>query len=75
MLGNRKNRDWSKSDHFAPVLWFDSLSFLVSRALKQGDYKYAFCPGILLAEAEEKTFIRPPSGDPDASEDEYWLLL
>jgi hypothetical protein len=35
--------------------------------------KNAFCQGIL--PAEETTIVRPPSGDPDASKDEYWLLL
>jgi hypothetical protein len=79
VLGNRESRDWSKSDHFAPILRFDSLRFLVSlstqhrRALKQGDCKNAFCQGIL--PANETTIVRPPSGDPDAFKDEYWLLL
>ena len=42
-LGNQEECDWSKSDHFAPILCFDSLRFLVSltvqhqRSLKQGD--------------------------------------
>ena len=43
------------------------------RALKLGDCKKTFCQGIL--PAEETTIVRPPSGDPDASKDEYWLLL
>ena len=79
VLGNRESRDWSKSDRFAPVLRFDSLRFLASlstqhcRPLKQGDCKNAFCQGIL--PPEETTIVRPPSGDPDASKDEYWLLL
>ncbi len=79
VLGNRESRDCSKSDCFAPVLWFDSLRFLVSLStqhrwpLTQGDCKNAFCQGILLP--EETTIVRPPSGDPDASKDEYWLLL
>ncbi len=30
VLGNHESCDWSKSDHFAPILWFDSLHFLVS---------------------------------------------
>jgi hypothetical protein len=78
VLGNRETRDWSKSDRFAPVLRFDSLRFLVSlavqhrRGLKQGDCKNAFCQGIL--PPEEVTIVRPPSGDPDAGKDEYWLL-
>jgi len=78
VLGNRETREWSKSDRFAPVLRFDSLRFLVSlavqhrRGLKQGDCKNAFCQGIL--PPEEVTIVRPPSGDPDAGKDEYWLL-
>jgi hypothetical protein len=78
VLGNRETRDWSRSDRFAPVLHFDSLRFLVSLAvqhrcgLKQGDCKNAFCQGIL--PPEEVTIVRPPSGDPDAAKDYYWLL-
>ncbi len=40
--GNHECREWSKSDHFTPVLWFDSLCYLVSLevqchcGLKQG---------------------------------------
>ncbi len=79
ILGNRESRDWSKSNCFAPTLWFDSLRFLVSlsaqhrQGLKQGDCKNAFCQGIL--PSEETIIVRPPSGDPAATEDEYWLLL
>jgi hypothetical protein len=78
VLGNRKCRDWSKSDRFAPVLWFDGLRFLVSlaaqrcRGLKQGNCKNAFCQGIL--PPDEITIVCPPSGDPDAHKDEYWLF-
>jgi hypothetical protein len=78
ILGNQKDRDWSKSDRFAPILRFDSLRFLVSltvqrrRGLKQGDCKNAFCQGII--PPEETTIARPSSGDPDAPKDEYWLL-
>ena len=68
-----------KCDHFAPVLRFDSLCFLVSLSvqhscgLKQGDCKNAFCRGIL--PPDKTTIVQPPSGDPDATSDEYWLLL
>ena len=78
VLGNRESREWSKSNRFAPVLRFDSLPFLVSlaaqqrRGLKQGDCKNAFCQGVL--PPEEITIVWPPSGDPDAAKDEYWLL-
>ena len=30
VLDNHESCDWSKSNHFTPVLWFDSLCFLVS---------------------------------------------
>ena len=78
VLGNRESREWSKCERFAPVLCFDSARFLVSlaaqkrRGLKQGDCKNAFCQGVL--PPEEITIVRPPSGDPDAAKDEYWLL-
>ena len=78
VLGNCESRDWSKSDWFAPDLRFDSLRFLVSLAvqhhcsLKQGDCKNSFYQGIL--PPEEVTIVRPPSGNPDAAKDEYWLL-
>jgi hypothetical protein len=35
VLGNHKDRVWSKSNKFAPVLWGDSLRFLVSMAAQQ----------------------------------------
>ena len=78
VLGNHEDRDWSKSDRFAPVLRSDSLRFLVSlaveqrRALKQGDCKNAFCQSEL--PPDETTIVKPPSGDPDAGPHEYWLL-
>jgi hypothetical protein len=70
VLGNRESRDWSKSDCFAPVLRVDAAQH--HRGLKQGDCKNVFCQGIL--PPEEITIVRPPSGDPDAAKDEYWLL-
>ncbi len=79
VLGNCEGRNWSKSEHFAPVLLFDSLRFLVSLSaqprcgLQQGDCKNAFCQGIL--PPEETTIVQPPFGNPDAGKDEYWLLL
>ena len=78
VLGNHKDCVWKKSDKFALVLRQDSLRFLTSmdvtsrRPLCQGDYKNAFCQGIL--PPNEITIVRPPSGDPEASPDEYWLL-
>ena len=47
VLGNHEEREWTKSERFAPVLRGDSLRFLVSmavdarRVLKQGDCKNA----------------------------------
>ena len=78
VLGNRENWEWSKSNRFAPVLRFDSLRYLFSLAvhqrwgLKQGGCKNAFCQGIL--PPEEITIVWPPSGDPDAAKDKFWLL-
>ena len=78
VLGNHEDRVWTKSDRFAPVLRVDSLRFILSLAaqqrqgLKQGDCKNAFCQGVL--SPEEITIVRPPSGDPDAAKDKYWLL-
>jgi hypothetical protein len=79
VLGNGETRNWSKSDRFASVLWFDSLRFLVSlstqhcRGLKKGDCKNAFCQGIL--PPDKTTIVGPPSGDPGATNNEYWFLV
>ena len=78
VLGNHEDRLWTKSDKYAPVLRPDSLRLLTSMAverrctLKQGDCKNAFCQGIL--PPEEITIVKPPIGDPDAIDGEYWLL-
>jgi hypothetical protein len=78
ILGNHKDRVWSTSDRFAPVLCQDSLCFLVSLAvekghpLRQGVCKNAFCQGTLLD--DEITILHPPSGDPEADPQECWLL-
>jgi hypothetical protein len=78
ILGNQQERNWSMSECFMPVLWFNSLRFLVSLAvqhrlgLKQGDCKNAFSHGDL--PPDEVTIVHPPSGDPDSPKDEYWLL-
>ena len=42
------------------------------RILQQGDCKNTFCNDTL--PDNEVTVIRPPIGDPDFQEDEYWLL-
>jgi hypothetical protein len=78
-LGNHEDRVWSKSNRFAPVLCTNFLWCLVSIAvdkhcpLCQGDCKNAFCQGIL--PPKEVTIVGPPSGDPEAEPNEYWLLL
>ncbi len=79
ILGNHEDHLWSKSDRFAPVLHQNSLCFITSltvekhRALRQGDCKNTYCQGILLP--EETMIICPPSGDPDADPNKFWLLL
>ncbi len=49
-FGNHKNRVWSKLDKFAPVLWGDSLGFLVSMAVQKR------CP---LCQGRLQEFILP----------------
>jgi len=79
VLGNHEDRVWSKSNCFDPVLRGDSLHLLVSlavekhRPLHQGDYRNAFCQGIL--PPDELTIVRPPFGDPEGDPQEFWLLL
>jgi hypothetical protein len=78
VLGNHEDRVWAKSNKYAPVLHQDSLQFLASmavlarRPLHQGDCKNSFCQGIL--PPDEVTIVHPPSGDPEAAPEEYWLL-
>jgi hypothetical protein len=78
VLGNHKDRIWSKSNRFAPVLCQDSLRFLISLAVQkrhplcQGNCKNAFCQGVLLP--DDITIVRPPQGAPDVKPNEYWLL-
>ena len=79
VLGYHEGRLWSKSNRFAPVLRQDSFRFLTSLAvqkcctLRQGDCKNTFCQGVL--PPDEITIICPPSGNPDADPNKYWLLL
>lgn len=78
VLGNHEDRVWAKHERAAPVLKYSSLRLMVSAAvqcrrhLKQADYKNAFCNPTL--PTDEITIIRPPLGDPDAKDGEYWLL-
>jgi hypothetical protein len=80
VLGNHEDRAWTKPEKDAPVLRHDSMRLMVSMAMecrcffKQGDCKNAFCQGIVLPE-DEIMIVKPPIGDPDAKEDEYWLLM
>jgi hypothetical protein len=77
-LGNHEDRVWSKSNRSALVLCQDTLRFLVSlavekcRPLHQGDCKNAFCQGIL--PIDKITIVPPPSGNPVANPQEFWLL-
>ncbi len=79
VLGNHKDRRWTKLEKFSLVLCGDSLCFLVSIAVQkrsffcQGNCKNGFCQGIL--PSEEVTIVRPSSSDPDTDPQEYWLLL
>ena len=78
VLGNLEGRFWEKSEKYAPVLQYSLLHLLTSvatencRALKQGDCKNAFCN--VRIPKDETTIIWPPSGDPDAKKDVFWLL-
>jgi hypothetical protein len=79
VLGNHKDHVWSKCNHFVSVLHSNSLWFLVlmvakkHHPLRQGNCKNAFCQGVL--PPEEVTIAQPPSGDPEAEPNEYWLVL
>jgi hypothetical protein len=78
VLGNHKDWIWSKPEKYAPILHPDTLHLIISmavqqrRTLKQGDCKNAFCQGIL--PPDEISIVKPLIGDPDAKNDEYWLL-
>ena len=78
VLGNLDDRPWCKHERAAPVMKYSSFRLTVSsaiavkRRLKQGDFHNAFCNPHL--PPEEITIVRPPLGDPNAKEGEYWLL-
>ena len=78
VLGNLENRLWAKSEKYAPVLQYSSLRLLTSMAtkncciLRQGDCKNAVCNAKL--PTDKTTIIKPPSGDPDAKRDVFWIL-
>jgi hypothetical protein len=77
VLGNHKDRVWTKPKKYAPVLHLDSMSLMVSLAmepccaLKQGNCKDAFCQGVL--PDDKITIIKPPIGDPYPTKNKYWL--
>jgi hypothetical protein len=78
VLGNHKDRVWTKSERYALVLYPDSMHLMISmagecsRTLRQGNCKNAFCQGIL--PDNKITIVKPPIGDPNAQKDQYWLL-
>ena len=68
VLGHFEDCLYQKSQSYAPVLEYCSLSLLTAKAvgdkriLQQGDCKNAICNAILLD--NEVTVIRPPIGHP-----------
>ena len=78
VLGDFEDRLNQKFQRYAPVLKYSSLRLLTDkyvgdkRIIQQGDCKNAFYNSTL--PDNEVTVIRPPIGDPDFQEDEYWLL-
>ncbi len=78
VLGNHKDRVWTKPKNYAPNLHPDSMRLMINLAmerhctLKQGNCKNAFCQGAL--PDDEITIIKPPIGDPDATKNKYCLL-
>ena len=69
---------YQKSQCYAPVLKYSSLLLLTSksvgdkRILHQGDFNNTFCNTRI--PDYKANVIRPPIGDPDFQDDEYWLL-
>ena len=78
ILGNFADRLYQKSQLYTPVLKYSSLRLLTAKSvrdkiiLQQGDGKNAFCNSTL--PDNEVAVIRPPIGDLDLQDDEYWLL-
>ena len=78
VLGNSEDCLYQKSQRYAPFLKYSSLLLLTAksvgdkRILQQGDCKNAFWNATI--PDDEVTVIRPPIGNPDFQEDEYWLL-
>jgi hypothetical protein len=78
VLGNHEDRVWSKPEKYALVLCPGSMCLMVSMAvqkyhtLHQEYFKNAFCQGI--CPINEITIAKPPIGNPDAKNYEYWRL-
>ena len=78
ILGNFEDKLYEKSQRYAPVPKYSSLSLLSAkcvgdkRVIQQGDCKHTFCNAHL--PDDEKMAIIPPVGDPAYNKDEYWLL-
>ena len=77
-LGNFRDRLYQKSQRYTPVLKYIYLRLLTAkevgdkRILQNGDCKNTFWNTTL--PGNEVTIKRPPIGDPDFQDDEYWLL-
>ena len=78
VLGDFEDHLYQKSQRYAPVLKYFSLSLLTAKSvgdkpiLQQGNCKNAFCNATL--PDNEVTFKRPPILDPAFQEDEYCIL-
>ena len=78
VLGKFEDRLYQKSQRYAPFLKYISFLIITSNAvgykriLQQGDFKNVFCNPTPID--DDVMVIRPPIGDPDFQDDEYWLL-
>ena len=78
ILGNFEDQLHQKSQRYAPVLKYNYLRLITAksvgnkRILYKGYCKNAFCNATLIY--GEVTGIRPPIGNSDFQDDEYWLL-
>ena len=77
-LGDFEDRLYQKYKRYAPVIKYSFLHQLEAKEvgdkliLEQGDYKNEFCKTTL--PGDEVMVLRPPIGNPDYQEDEYWIL-
>ena len=78
VFGDFEDLLYQKPQRYATVLKYSSLCLLTAKAvgdkriLQQGECKNALYNATL--PDNKVTVIRPPIGDPDFQEDEYWLL-